>query len=180
MYRLSLVRHLPTIYNIHGKFQGRIDNAIDPRLITPSMKTEAQSLSRQLSKYNHIYSSPLLRCLQTASFVDPSLQPLIDERLIEYDFGSLQGLAKESMTEKQLNLWFNLFTELDFGESFDQFSSRIDRFLLDNCKTGDHSLIFGHGVVIRYLTALSRSIDFNKMNQLVLPNFSVTILDFQS
>ena len=178
MYRLSLVRHLPTIYNGKGLFQGRIDTAIEPKLITPSMKSEAKSLSRQLSKYDHIYSSPLLRCLQTASFVDPSLDLLIDERLIEYDFGSLQGLSKQLMAENQLYSWFNMFTEVDFGESFYQFSSRIDHFLLDNCKEGDHNLIFGHGVVIRYLTALSRSIDLNKMNQITSPNFSVTILDF--
>jgi alpha-ribazole phosphatase len=173
MYRLTLVRHLPTIYNSRGIFQGRIDNAIDSALITSCMKQEALNLSKRLCSYSKIYSSPLLRCLQTAAFVDPSLDPLIDNRLIEFDFGALQGLAKDSMPEKQLYLWLNFFTEVDLGESFHQFSSRINHFLLDNCKVGDHHLIFGHGVVIRYLIALSNSIDLNKINQICLPNFSV-------
>lgn len=178
MYTLTLVRHLPTLFNARGLFQGRIDNPIELSLITPSIERTALRLHSSLSRFDNIYSSPLLRCIQTAKFVSRHVHPTIDNRLTEYDFGTLQGLSKHSLSRSQLYSWCNDFSRFSYGEPFEHFSSRIASFLADTGKPGDHNLIFTHGVVIRYLIALSKSSDPNLINQLYLPNFSLTRLQF--
>ena len=41
--------------------------------------------------FDEVYSSPLIRAVRTAEIIAPKLQPIIDERLIEMEYGPYEG-----------------------------------------------------------------------------------------
>ena len=53
-----------------------------------------------------MYSSPLLRVVQTAEIIAPQVKPVIDERLIEMDYGPYEGTDLTDLSpESQGRYW---------------------------------------------------------------------------
>ena len=90
--RILLLRHGETNFNLTHRFQGRIDIPLNNE-----GKNQAQSLALALKDepLKAIYSSPLIRAMETAQSIKafhPSL-PLFEEQgLIEMDLGELDGM----------------------------------------------------------------------------------------
>ena len=89
--RILLVRHGETDFNLTHRFQGRIDIPLNEE-----GKNQAQALALALrdESLTAIYSSPLIRAMETARSImafHPSI-PLFEEAgLIEMDLGELDG-----------------------------------------------------------------------------------------
>ncbi|MGB0385054.1 MAG: histidine phosphatase family protein [Ardenticatenaceae bacterium] len=90
--RLLLVRHGTTKANQEKRFLGRLDLPLNEQ-----GEGEVKGLAARLKneKIAHVISSPLLRARQTASVIatQHNLPVTIDERLVELDYGSWDGLT---------------------------------------------------------------------------------------
>jgi broad specificity phosphatase PhoE len=89
--RILLVRHGETDFNLTHRFQGRIDIPLNEE-----GKNQAQALALALKDepLTAIYSSPLLRAMETARPIKafhPSTPFFEEEGLIEMDLGELDG-----------------------------------------------------------------------------------------
>ena len=102
--RILLVRHGETDFNLTHRFQGRIDIPLNKE-----GKNQAQALSLALKHepLTAVYSSPLIRAMETARSIKafhPSTPFFEEEGLIEMDLGELDG--------KQVADWISQHQEL--------------------------------------------------------------------
>lgn len=133
---LYLIRHGLIQSNVEEVYAGRNDEQL-----TASGTLEAQELGREMQDWNvaAIYSSPVVRTLQTARILNQHLKAelIIEADLIEMDLGPWQGLSKQQVAEKfsiPYRTWYTQPTEfrLDGMETLQEVQQRvvrcIDRF----------------------------------------------------
>lgn len=91
---IFLVRHGQTALNAEGRFRGRRDVPLDDCGFV-----QAADASHQLvrSGVKVVYTSPLLRCVQTADFLAQACGARIikTEDLIDLDHGTWEGLTAD-------------------------------------------------------------------------------------
>ena len=85
---LYIIRHGQTEMNSRHVLQGRSDFALNEADFAQAR--EAAGKLRGV-RFDRVYSSPLLRAVQTAGQIAPGAEILIDERLIEMDYGPYEG-----------------------------------------------------------------------------------------
>jgi len=102
---LYLVRHGRTAANAAGLLQGRIDNPIDD-----VGRTQVGLLPGAIPSVDRLICSPLTRARQTAAAF--GVEPEIDERWIELDFGPLDGTRVVDVPTVEWNRWMS---EPDFA-----------------------------------------------------------------
>ncbi len=85
---LIYLRHGRTDWNDSGRLQGRTDVPLNDAGIEG-----AKRAGKILSKYHFdaVYCSPLSRTRQTLQYALPGVEPILDDRLLEWCFGSLEG-----------------------------------------------------------------------------------------
>ena len=93
------LRHGATDWNRQGLFQGRTDNPLNEDGLRQAH--EAANMLRGVG-ISRIVASPLVRAAQTAEIVADAISvPLaIDEGIIEFDFGSFEGLPVRDLMIK--------------------------------------------------------------------------------
>ena len=96
---LVLLRHGQTIWHTENRYAGRSDVAL-----APHGEAQADELARWASKaeLDAVLTSPLARAQRTAAPTCDAtgLAPVVDERLVEIDFGEGEGLTREEMTTR--------------------------------------------------------------------------------
>ncbi len=94
-YKIHLIRHGATDANTAGKYIG---NRTDMPL-SPEGLSELRLLKENIEypSVKKVYSSPMMRCRQTASVLYPECQPLVLEELTEYDFGVFEGMSADEL-----------------------------------------------------------------------------------
>ncbi len=87
-YKIHLIRHGLTDGNLKGQYIGRTDLPV-----TPEGVKELQMLKDSIEYPNVplLYSSPMLRCRQTAKILFPDNEITVIDNLREYDFGDFEG-----------------------------------------------------------------------------------------
>ena len=140
-----LLRHGATEFSEQGRYCGQSDPPLSPRGREDLLprRTDISGI-----RYQHLWSSDLQRCVETARIV--AGEPNVDERLREFGFGRLEGLRFDELdqdTQEGL-IAFDGFSAPG-GETVSDFRSRIDAFF-DDLPAGRH-LIVTHGGVIRLL-----------------------------
>ena len=145
-----LVRHGHTEWSGAGRYTGWTDVAL-----TPEGEAQARSLPSMLPAGPDVtaWSSDLARCVRTAELA--GLEPRVDRRLRELDFGAIEGLTWDEVpTDLQEALMsFDDFEAPD-GESVDAFRARVFAFL-DELPPGRH-IVVTHGGVVRLLLRAAR------------------------
>ena len=85
-----LVRHGESVWNAEDRLCGRSDV-----LLSEVGRAQAKSLAARLKPipFEAFYSSPLQRALETALLISEcvGLQPVLDARLVELDYGQWEG-----------------------------------------------------------------------------------------
>lgn len=175
---ITSIRHLATELNSKGLLQGRLDIPIDRDNID-QRKIQLQKFVISNLKPEAVFVSPLIRTIETCELYGFN-DYIIDDRLIEYNFGNYEGKPKSEMLTNEGHLWLNDFPEITFGEGFKAIQYRLDDFLNEVQKKYNNVLLFSHGVVIRYLMAKAYMSDFNFTNRLFVQNNAMTILNFES
>ena len=85
---IYIVRHRKTDKNKANVLQGRSDLPLNDDGVQ-----EAEDAAKKLGsiKFSRVYSCPLRRAVETAKLLAPDLEPTLDERLIEMDYGPYEG-----------------------------------------------------------------------------------------
>lgn len=121
-----MIRHGLTDWNLSGRFQGRSDVEL-----SREGRRQAQRLARrasQLGPIDRVVASPLARARQTAEIVFPTLDVVLEPRLMELDFGAFEGnTAAENMALDAWRVWSeDTFTRAPpGGESYQQLRERV-------------------------------------------------------
>ena len=90
---IYVLRHGQTNYNIQGKYQGQVDVPLNETGIAQAKEIGKNLLNVQ---FNLVFCSPLDRAIETAKYATKN-KMIIDDRIIERSFGSLEG--KESIKD---------------------------------------------------------------------------------
>lgn len=160
---LTLIRHGETTWNAAGILQGHL-----PSELSPLGHLQAQAVARRLARmppFDAIYSSDLLRSLQTADYLI-ALRPgtvIHEPRLRERSMGVFDGLTWEQVQSRFPDEYADYKTgRLDFampeGESSQRVYDRVITCINDLAArhAGRRILIFTHGGVLhrifRYVT----------------------------
>ncbi len=98
--RITLIRHGETDWNAEGRLQGHLQIPLNRR---GRAQAEALAAHLQDTRFDAVYSSDLLRALQTTwTIVRPTGQEVrADERLREWDLGVLVGLCRAQVEREQ-------------------------------------------------------------------------------
>ena len=153
-YRIHLIRHGVTKDNIEGVYCGITDTPLcdDGKAQLQQMKDEYAYPGAQF-----LFTSPLVRCKETAEILYPELKPIVIDGLTEYNFGDFEGKTAEELQKKDKGFERWLRGEPGvrppFGESNEDFANRVcSSFvkIVDGViKTGTEDLIIvTHGGVI--------------------------------
>ena len=104
MAEIILVRHGETDWNVVEVFRGRIDVELNEAGLK-----QAELLAGYLAsiKIDAVYSSPLKRALRTAEVIADrkKLEAKITHGLVDFDFGSWQGLSHQEVRDKYQALY---------------------------------------------------------------------------
>jgi len=156
---VCIARHGETDWNIAGILQGWTDVPINDQ-----GRRQAYELVGSFShaKFSKIYSSPLIRSLETAEIIARSLRldpPECHEGLKERNFGVIQGVPKSELADLnpvllQQILKRNPAIDFEEGESMDEFADRVLDALSSIARpnAGKRILAITHGWVMDVIT----------------------------
>lgn len=158
--KIHLIRHGMTDANILGQYVGsRTDIPLSPEGVA---ELKILKDNNEYPLVDAVYSSPLMRCRQTAGVLYPEKADdikIIDE-LKEYDFGDFEGkTAAQLEGTKAFSDWASGKTAAPpNGESNEEFIKRIclglNRVVCDMLERGvRHSAVMMHGGAIMMLLA---------------------------
>ena len=154
---LIMVRHGDTGADSVKKYWGRSDVELNATGLE-----QAEGLHKRLlsEKIDAIYASTRKRAYVTAEIIASGRELNITRcaELDEVNFGEIEGLTYDEICRlypEVTKLWANWSLELSFpgGESFDQFNSRVAKFLerLKRHAPEETVLIVGHGGPFRLM-----------------------------
>lgn len=156
MKNIYLIRHGQSEGNAKGIFTGWHDVEL-----TDLGRKQAKELKEKLDlvKFDLIYSSDLLRALNTAKLSIGDGDIIVDEGLREKHFGDLEGLKFSEIDNKYpevVQAWKN--SDYDYpipnGESFKAFYDRIvETYEKIKNSDGNRIIIFAHSGVIQAILA---------------------------
>ncbi len=88
---ICIIRHGETAKNRAGVLQGRSDVPLND-----AGRCQAEEVRDRFAaagiRFDKVYSSPLIRAVQTAKIVAGDVPVIIDDRLIEMDYGPYEGM----------------------------------------------------------------------------------------
>lgn len=142
----------------------------DPQLSERGIKKLYQQEKLKPNLEWKVLSSPLVRCT-TTSRVLTSMEPELTDRLIEVDYGLLEGKSSEEMgTQLQF-----------FGENWNHFTQASMSKYVDNARwllESPHPkiLAFTHGGYINFAVAVALKLNPQSFPFLVIDNLRATSL----
>ena len=160
---IIIVRHGRTEFNATGRLQGRTDNPLDEVGLAQA-EAVAAYLQPELMPDTLFVCSPLLRARQTAmAIVDRVGSSFdIDDRWIELDYGSYEGLRQ---AEVPANVWREWRADSDFaapqGESLNQVQERVAQACDDLAQRldGRTAVVVSHVSPIKSAVAWALGVD---------------------
>ena len=156
---IYIIRHGKTELNKAKVLQGRSNFPLNEEGIRQAR--EAAELLGDVS-FSRVFSSPLTRAVQTAEILAPHIKPVIDERLIEMDYGPYEGADLTHLTPEILT-FFSDFVHNPAPDGMEQLSSVVERageFLEDIRQISGDILISTHAIamkgILEYLSPESK------------------------
>jgi broad specificity phosphatase PhoE len=174
--QITLIRHLPTEWNVNTWLQGRQNIEILPMTERDQLEmVKNQNNLIRLQPFDIILASTLKRTQQTAKMYGMNVvtEPLLDE----LDFGKFEGRPKEELLRELGESWLENPRELQLGESVIHLENRIVDFIKKYISY-DNILVFGHGSWIRAFISLVQNGHINRMNRIHVPNNKCLTLTF--
>ena len=162
---IYIIRHGQTEMNQLRRLQGRSDHALNEAGIA-----QAGQAARGLQGiiFDHVFTSPLKRAIQTAEIIAPGVSPVTDDRLIEMDYGMYEGADLNHLPPEILT-FFSDFVHNPAPGDMEQLSSVVSRagaFLEDIKSLKGNILISTHAIamkgILEYLTPGSNGAYWSK------------------
>ena len=129
---LYIIRHGQTQGNAAKQLQGRCDNPLNEVGIEQAREV-GELLSSAGVRFDRVYTSPLARAVRTAEIIAPGVGQIVDERLIEMDYGPYEGMSLDDPAPEVL-LFFKDFANNPAPEGMEPLAdivSRMGAFLED-------------------------------------------------
>lgn len=155
MAQIVLVRHGETAWSRSGRHTGRTDVPL-----TDLGRRQAAALAGALDAFDpaRVLASPLRRAWETAELA--GLDPEVDDRLVEWDYGAYEGLTTEQIRERRGDRWTVFRDGVEPGqtpgESLEQVAARAAGVLTDVAPVVDGGgtvVLVAHGHLLRVLTS---------------------------
>ena len=149
---LYIIRHGQTELNNRSALQGRSNHPLNETGIAQA-EDAAKRLREQGITFDRVFSSPLTRAIQTARIVAPNLEPVVDDRLIEMDYGPFEG-ADLSHPSAELATFFSDFVHNPAPEGMEPLASVVERaaaFIEDIRHLPCNILISTHAIAMKGL-----------------------------
>lgn len=164
--RIFLARHGETELNRKGLLQGRRDSALTANgVLHAEILGDWLASTYDKSRPLAVWSSPLGRAQRTAeialSKAGVDLPIRIDERLVEIDGGSLEGLSRSKVIEMVGSVGERevlLLRSVD-GERYQDVRRRLSAWLSDRAEEGGDHLVIGRAGSGRVLRAVYAGAD---------------------
>lgn len=156
---IYIIRHGKTELNKAKVLQGRSNFPLNEEGIR-----QAREAAERLGdvSFSCVFSSPLTRAVQTAEILAPHIKPVIDERLIEMDYGPYEG-ADLTHLPPEILTFFSDFVHNPAPDGMEQLSSVVERagtFLEDIRHLSGDILISTHAIamkgILEYLSPESK------------------------
>jgi alpha-ribazole phosphatase len=129
--------------------------------VLDSFENEKSSfISKLNTDFDAVFSSPLERCLILSKAIKGD-NLLIDNRLMEYNFGEWEGRPWAEIPQDELEPWMIDFVNIPAkgGENLNEMYERVSAFINDLLlKENKKVLIVAHSVVIRCFWAFALEI----------------------
>ena len=155
--RVYIIRHGQTEMNNKNVLQGRSDLPLNETGIKQAHDAGIVLKEKGIT-FDYVFSSPLIRAVQTAKQAAPDINVIIDERLIEMDYGPYEGMDLASPAPEIIT-FFSDFVHNPAPEGMEQLSSVVKRsgeFLEEIKKLEGSILISTHAIamkgILEYLT----------------------------
>ncbi|WP_101758656.1 histidine phosphatase family protein [Oceanicoccus sp. KOV_DT_Chl] len=138
--KIVFLRHGSTKYNVEKRWMGSIDLPLNK-----IGKLEVEKVANKLEKLtiDVIYSSPLIRALETANILRSNFPKNIDlvvlDGLAERSYGELEGKEKNKQDRSILNEISSVESKKIFMERVNSSFLKIDR---ENALVISHSAVF--------------------------------------
>lgn len=159
---LYVMRHGVTVWNEKRRTQGRVHNRLSKTGIENVNKTAYKIKNL---KFDYIFTSPLLRAVQTANLINKyhKVKIVKDERLTDIDQGWFTGKFFDSLTDKQKEEKKNKDKKYNM-ESTEHFFERIKDFFnyIQNNFSNKTILIVTHSGGVRLLEYVTKFNCFDK------------------
>ncbi len=182
MSRLVLLRHAEPAEAARGRCYGRLDVEL-----SDTGRRHAERLAAELAplRVDAVYASPRRRALDTALPIAArlGLEPVVDERLRELDFGELEGRLFEEIERERPGLyraWMETPTGVRFpgGESFDDLRRRAVAACEEIRRRHTAALVVTHGGVVRAALAAWLGMPAETIFRLDQSYGGVTVVDW--
>ncbi len=184
--KVYLIRHGETEWNCTYKMQGAADNPLNANGLRQAM---AVSLYCKEIPFDHAYSSPLIRAMETCRIMirDRECPMEVLDCITEMDYGAYEGSdIRRVMTDESEPMHDFLcrperFTPPEGAESLDHVVQRGQKFvkewLIPNEDKYQHLLVATHGAFMRGMLEYVESADRTAFWSSQFENCSMTVLD---
>jgi probable phosphoglycerate mutase len=147
--RAILIRHGETAWTLTGQHTGRTDIPL-----TDAGREAARRLAPVAARASFalVLTSPLRRARETCELAGLGAEAEVDENLVEWDYGSYEGLTSTEIAAKAPG-WVLFADGCPGGESPEQVAARADSVIARVRMVGGDVALFAHGHVFRVFAA---------------------------
>lgn len=182
--RILLVRHGETEWNRTFRFQGRSDLPLNE---TGTRQAEALAFTLRDEPIQAIYSSPLVRALETARIIGAFHEdaPIFqEENLMEMDLGDFDGMDARQWAKQHSDFrkrWMETPAQVQMpnGESLPQVQARAVRALkriTQSHPQGITLLVCSHNFVILTILCYAMSISLDRFREVKHETAALSVL----
>lgn len=174
---IYFIRHGESEANVRKVFAGQKDNS----LLTDKGREQARATAKEIIKeglkIDKIYSSPLKRAYETAEIIAKELgfdasKIITEERIIEYDMGSLSGTHWHAISS-------TILADAENEEDPEMFRNRVYSCAKELSKLPGNILLVSHAGVGRILETVKKGMDAKLFYDLpAYENASITEIDW--
>jgi broad specificity phosphatase PhoE len=175
-----LLRHAQSVANTKGILAGQDDSV---QLSKDGFKQSKELVDYlKTLKINHVYCSPLTRCIQTITpfmKVNPKIEFEIKSALIEMNYGQWSGKKLSALArDKRWKSVQNKPSSFVFpqGESFKQMRQRVDTLIEELKLKKGPILLVTHGDIIKMILAASLALPIDKFQSFVAEPASISAI----
>jgi len=170
--KIYLIRHAETEWNLTHRHTSTTDLPL-----TEKGKKQAEALRARLQHltFDHVFSSPMQRAIETCVKAGVGKKMHIDQDLSEWNYGEYEGKTRDEINIDHPN-WSIFSHGAKGGESVTEAFYRAQRFIKKLKKLEGNVIIFSHGHFSRVLGASWIGLNAHFGESLTLRNASVSIL----
>ena len=172
---IVVVRHGETQWSLAARHTGRTDVPL-----TEQGRAQAQRLQTLLGSWTFaaVFTSPLSRAAETCSLAGYGGVAVADPDLMEWDYGEFEGNTIDEIRDAHPG--WRLFRDgVVGGESLESVATRAERVISRVRAVDGDVLLFGHGHILRLVTAVWLELPAENGERFALSAASIGVLGYE-